>query len=82
MAHELEIVRSLPDTGHGVLIRQGRDAVVARLDLTGLEAIVAVLSGREATVRRADELRAQHGDAPAAWLPPFIRTLFPEEMTS
>ena len=81
-AHELEIVRSLPDTGHGVLIRQGRDAVVARLALTGLEAIIAVLSGREATVRLADTLRARHGDAPAAWLPPFIRTLFPEEMTS
>lgn len=81
-AHELDIVRSLPDSARCVLIKQGREAVVARLDLSGYDEILSVLSGREATVRLADQLREAHGDAPAAWLPAFIRTLHPKETTA
>lgn len=81
-AHELEIVRGLPDTAHCVLIKQGREAVVARLNLSGYDEILSVLSAREATVRLADGIRRHHGDDPAAWLPPFIRTLHPKEMVA
>ena len=71
-AHEFDLVRSLPDTAHCFLIKHGNDSVIARLDLTGLDRILTVLSGRESTVRLADELRAKLGDEPAAWLEPLL----------
>lgn len=67
--HELDLVRALPDTSRCFLIKHGTDSVVARLDLTGMDALLTVLSGRASSVRRLDELRAEVGDDPARWLP-------------
>jgi type IV secretion system protein VirB4 len=71
-AHELDLVRSLPDNSHCFLVKHGNDSVIARLDLTGLDRILTVLSGRESTVRLLDTLRAERGDDPAAWLEPLL----------
>jgi type IV secretion system protein VirB4 len=71
-AHELDLVRSLPDTSHCFLVKHGNDSIIARLDLTGLDRILTVLSGREASVRRLDALRATLGDDPADWLEPLL----------
>jgi len=53
------------------LIKQGQNAVVAELDLGGLDDHLAVLSGRTATIELVDRIRAEVGDDPAAWLPLF-----------
>jgi len=66
--HEFELVRTLPDTSHCFLIKHGRDSVVARLDLSGEEELLTILSGRESTVRILDELLEKTGDDPANWL--------------
>jgi len=71
-AHEFDLVRSLPDTAHCFLIKHANDSVVARLDLSGLPDLLTVLSGREGTVRRLDDLRGQLGDAPSDWLPRLL----------
>jgi type IV secretion system protein VirB4 len=71
-AHELDLVRTLPDTAHCFLIKHGADSVVARLNLAGMPDLLTVLSGREASVRRLDEIRAVVGDDPAAWLPRLL----------
>ena len=71
-AHELDLIRTLPDTTRCFLVKHGNDSVIARLDLTGLDRILTILSGREASVRRLDALREAHGDAPAAWLEPLL----------
>jgi type IV secretion system protein VirB4 len=71
-AHELELIRTLPDTSRCFLIRHGGDSVVARLDLSGLGGMLSVLSGRERTIRLLDQLRGEAGDAPSAWLPRFL----------
>jgi type IV secretion system protein VirB4 len=71
-AHELDIVRSLPDESRCFLIKAGTDSVVARLDLSGEPELLRVLSGRERTVRALDQLRAKVGDDPARWLPILI----------
>jgi type IV secretion system protein VirB4 len=65
--HELDLVRSLPDSAHCFLIKHGGESVVARLDLSGEPELLTVLSGREKTVRLADELRAKHGSK-SNWL--------------
>ncbi|MFC7536511.1 VirB4 family type IV secretion/conjugal transfer ATPase [Sphingomonas sp. GCM10030256] len=71
-AHEFELVRSIPDTAHAFLIKHGHESVVARLDLSGDNHLLTILSGREETIRRLDEVRAQSGDDPASWIPQIL----------
>ncbi|MGJ3649191.1 VirB4 family type IV secretion/conjugal transfer ATPase [Sphingomonas sp. GlSt437] len=71
--HEYELVRTLPDNAHSVLIKHGRDSVVARLNLSGERDLLTILSGRERTVRLLDDIRARTGDDPAAWLPELLK---------
>ncbi|MEP1834250.1 MAG: VirB4 family type IV secretion/conjugal transfer ATPase [Hyphomonas sp.] len=70
--HELDLVKSLPDSSHCFLIRHGNDSVVARLDLSGEADLLTILSGRESTVRLFDEIVAETGDDPKAWLPQLL----------
>jgi type IV secretion system protein VirB4 len=77
--HELELIRQLPSNSRCFLVRHANHSVVARLDLGGQPDILTVLSGREATVRRLDGLRAHFGDAPAAWYEPLTGTPWPGE---
>jgi len=70
--HEFDLVRTLPDSTHCFLIKHGSDSVVARLNLSGMPDLLTVLSGRESSVRRLDDLRARYGDAPADWLPHLV----------
>jgi type IV secretion system protein VirB4 len=70
--HELELVRTIPDSAHCFLIKHGNDSVVARLNLTGEKELLTVLSGRERTVRILDEIRLEIGDDPADWLPRLL----------
>jgi len=72
-AHEYDLIRSLPDSAHCFLIKHGNDSVVARLNLSGEADILTILSGRERTVRLLDDIRAQVGDDPKAWLPELLK---------
>ena len=71
--HELDLVRSLPEHLRCVLIKQGGNSVVARLDMADMPDAITVLSGRETSVRKLDELRRNHGDAPADWMPQLLQ---------
>lgn len=70
--HEFDLVRTLPDTSRCFLVKHGADSVVARLNLNGERDLLTVLSGRERTVRMLDDIRAEVGDQPDAWLPKLI----------
>jgi type IV secretion system protein VirB4 len=70
--HELELVRTIPDSAHCFLIKHGNDSVVARLNLSGEKNVLTILSGRERTVRLLDEIRGETGDDPADWLPRLL----------
>jgi type IV secretion system protein VirB4 len=69
---EFEIVRSMPETARAFLIKHGTDSVVVRLNLASEPDLLTILSGRERTVRMLDQLRAELGDAPQAWLPRLL----------
>lgn len=69
--HELDLIRALPATSHAFLVRHAHHSVVIRLDLGGMAEMLTVLSGREASVRRLDDLRGLHGDDPALWYEPL-----------
>jgi type IV secretion system protein VirB4 len=66
--HELELVRTLSDSSHCFLIKHGNESVVARLDLSGEREILAIISGRESTVRLFDALVEETGYTPDAWM--------------
>ena len=70
--HEFELVRALPDTARCFLVKHGNESVVARLNLSGEHDLLTILSGRERTVRLLDEIRAEVGDDPAAWMPQLL----------
>ncbi len=70
--HELKIIRKLTPESRCFLLRHGTDSVIARLDLTGLDDFIAVLSGRTQTVQYMQDLIRQYGPAPESWLPAFI----------
>jgi len=72
-AHEFELVRTLPDTSHCFLIKHGKESVVARLDLTGEQDLLTILSGRESTVRLFDSLVAKDGRPPDDWITQLLR---------
>ena len=57
------------------LVKQGKDVVVARIDLGGLEDIINVLSGRAETVSLLDQIRTEVGDEVSAWLPVFNKRI-------
>ena len=52
-------------------MKQGKDVVVARIDLSGMDDVINVLSARAETVSILDNVRSEVGDAPEAWMPPF-----------
>lgn len=78
-AHELDLIRTLPAHSRCFLVRQPDASVVVRLDLSGMPEVLTLLSGRESTVRRLDTLRAELGDAPAAWYPELTGENWPGE---
>lgn len=69
---EFKLVREdISPESHKFLVKQGHDSVVVELDLSGLDDALAVLSGRAETTAQVDEIIAEVGSAPAAWLPLF-----------
>ncbi|MDZ4762233.1 MAG: VirB4 family type IV secretion/conjugal transfer ATPase [Alphaproteobacteria bacterium] len=70
--HEFDLIRTLPDTSRTFLVKHGTDSVVVRLNLNGHRDLLTVLSGRERTVRMLDDIRAEVGDDPAAWMPRLV----------
>lgn len=75
--HELDLIRALPAHSRCFLVRHANHSVVARLDLSGMDDMLMVLSGRESAVRRLDMIRARVGDDPAAWYPLLTRSRWP-----
>jgi type IV secretion system protein VirB4 len=67
-AHEFSLVKSLPDNAHCFLVKHAGESVLARLNLSADGDLLAILSGREASVRKADAIRAVKGPDTPSWL--------------
>lgn len=68
---EFTLIKTTDPGSRFFLIKQGTDAVVSRIDLSGMANVVNVLSGRADTVRLLDDIRKEYGDDPEVWLPVF-----------
>jgi type IV secretion system protein VirB4 len=72
-AREFELIKTLPDESHYFLLNVGRgkESVVLRANLQGLDDEIAIISGRQETVALLDSIRAEVGDDSKIWLPIF-----------
>jgi type IV secretion system protein VirB4 len=71
-AAEYKLIKEeLSPESRAFLIKQGANSVVARLDLSGMDDAIAVLSGRAETLQLMERAREQSGPRPDDWLPRF-----------
>ncbi len=68
---EFDCVKHSDPSSRFFLVKQETRAVVARVDLSGMNDIINILSGRAETVQILDEICEEVGDDPAAWLDRF-----------
>jgi len=68
---EFNLLKTTDPGSRYFLVKQGKDVVVARIDLSGMDDVINVLSARAETVAILDEVRATVGDEPEAWMAPF-----------
>lgn len=69
---EFSLLKSTDPATRFFLLKQGSDVVVARIDLSGMDDVIHILSGRADTVRILDKVRAEVGDDPMNWIPKFL----------
>lgn len=68
---EFNLLKTTDPGSRFFLVKQGKDVVVARIDLSGMEEVIWTLSGRAETVSVADAIRKEAGEDPQVWLPLF-----------
>ncbi|WP_157266368.1 VirB4 family type IV secretion/conjugal transfer ATPase [Azohydromonas aeria] len=67
---EYAVVKRLGNNGgRGFFFKQGNASCIADFDLSGMDEHLWILSGSEDNVRLLDEIRAEVGDDPDAWMP-------------
>ncbi len=76
---EFNLLKTTDPGSRFFLVKQGRDVVVARIDLSGMEDVVRVLSGSASSVGILDDVLAEHGDDPEEWLPLFQKRVSQNE---
>jgi type IV secretion system protein VirB4 len=72
---EFTTIKTLGENSRCFLIKHGSHSVIARLDLSGLDDLLAVLSGTEENVNHLTKIRSEYGDDPHIWLPIFLKTI-------
>ena len=70
---EYSLIKTTDPGSRYFLLKQGTDAVVARLDLRGMTDIINVLSGRTETIGLLYEIMREHGYEAEEWLPIFYK---------
>jgi type IV secretion system protein VirB4 len=73
---EFQEFRKLTAQSRRFLIKQGNQSAFASFDLSGLDDAIAVFSGDRENVLMLDEVRAEMGDDPNAWLPVYLLRVF------
>lgn len=68
---EYVLIKTTDPASRYFLIKQGVNAVIAKVNLSGMTNIINVLSGRADTVLLLDSIIQKHGSDPKKWLPIF-----------
>ena len=70
---EYVLIKNTDPATRFFLVKQGINAVVGRIDLSGMKDIINVLSGRVETVEVLKEVIDQSGSAPEDWIDAFCK---------
>lgn len=70
---EYQIVKSTDPSSRYFLVKQALNAVVGRINLSGMDNIINVLSGRTENILLVHKLIKDHGENPEKWLPIFYK---------
>jgi len=71
---EFQLVKTTDPATRFFLVKQDNNGVIARIDLTGMNDIIRILSGRADTVRLLDEIIKEVGsDNPEDWIEIFYK---------
>lgn len=72
---EYDLIKTLPDDQYFFLLNYGRStnkqSVVIKVNLSGLEEEIAIISARENSLQLLDQILSEVGDKPSDWLPIF-----------
>lgn len=69
---EFEFITRTDPNSHLFLVKHALDSVITRLDLSAMPEYINILSAKPHTLRLCDEVRAENGDNPEAWIPAFL----------
>ena len=70
---EFHIIKTIDPSSRYFLVKQGLNAIIARINLNNMDNIINVLSGRINTILLLDEIIATYGNKPEIWLPIFYQ---------
>jgi type IV secretion system protein VirB4 len=70
---EFNLVKTTDPSTRFFLVKQDNDGVVARIDLSGMDDVIRVLSARADTVILMDQIIDEVGDDPDDWLPIYYQ---------
>jgi type IV secretion system protein VirB4 len=70
---EFEALKAIPEGSRRFLIKQGEQAALAGLNLTGFEDELLILSGTPDNADIAEQVMAERGRDPAVWIPHFLK---------
>jgi type IV secretion system protein VirB4 len=70
---EYQIVKTTDPSSRYFLVKQSLNAVVGRINLSGMDNIINVLSGRTENILLVHKLIKEHGENPEKWLPIFYK---------
>lgn len=68
---EYTLIKTTDPSSRYFLVKQGVNAVIAKVNLSGMDDIVHVLSARAETITLLNRIIAEHGSDPEQWLSEF-----------
>jgi type IV secretion system protein VirB4 len=72
---EYSLIKTADPSSRFFLIKQDIDGVIARVNLTGMNDMINILSGRMDLVLMANEIIKEYGNDPEKWLPIFFERI-------
>lgn len=76
---EFNLVKTTDPATRFFLVKQDNDGVIARIDLSGMDETIRVLSARADTAIIMDQIMEEVGDDPDDWLPIFYERSAPKK---
>ncbi len=70
---EFDMIKAMPDDCRMFMVKQGHRSTFARLDLSGMDDELAILSGSTDNIEILHDVLAEVGEDPAVWAPVFHR---------